>query len=319
MSEKEWNGGPHEIPGLPPCICSACAARRRGKAAAATELAEYRRRLSEAQAELDGGHKPLILPDTPVYGVAGPSLSSGYPPEEWQRVTETAPGVWRPDPAGTHIMHAHPVSGGGKYLRGAPHALRDQDDAPAPVVRIPAGPLPDCTCGHPQSHQWSWHTPECPARKRLVELLWANAAAAHEAGRGKQEAAGPEPEPDPVDAWWEVMRSIRGLTCAQLAARYPDQPPGMCAICRLVPVVPGRAWCEDCIELADSADAPARARTGTPVLTEGKSHPVPVLGLMIGLGLALIALAVTGATPLIIPGVVLLGCSVALIMKRGRP
>lgn len=309
MSEND-TAGPHEIPGLPPCICSSCSAHRAGtaaaakarvagKAAAARELAEYKQRLAQAMASLEPADgKMMILPDTPVYGVTGPSLSGGSPPGSWVRVAEISPGMWRPDPAGTmSVWVPVPVV-----------------DEPA-AIRIPQAPMPDCTCQHPQDNRWAVHHPECPARRRLVELVKAEAATRYWQDRERVAAAGKDrddPPESPADAWWRELRAIGGsLTYRQMADRVPDQPPGLCMTCRYLPSIPGRVKCADCAEIADARPAVTR-KAGEPARPAGGMKTLVTL---IALGVACTVLAMSGFTPLIIPGIVLLGCSLSIIFK----
>lgn len=317
MSENDTTG-PHEIPGMPPCICSRCSARRAGKAAYDAELADYQRRLAEAM--LDGGHKPMVLPDTPVYGVTGPALSAGGP-GGFVRVTEVSPGVWRPDPAGTaSVWTPAPVI-----------------DEPAAVM-IPASPMPDCICSCPQDQRWGAHLVNCPARRRLIAIQAADAAAARGYVRQGWAPDPDEPPEDPVEAWWRVTRSLgRGLTYRQLTARVPDQPPGMCATCRLMPAAPGRSWCEDCIEvtggtpghepeaglvmisaLSGTSRGKATLRAAQAKAPRRRDQPgvgTRTLAVLVVLGSACVVLAMAGFTPLIIPGIVLLGASLTMILK----
>ena len=112
-------GGPHEIPGMPPCICSRCIARRAGERNAAEAIeqarqdaAAYRERYQKLLYET--GDDEYIMDETgPCYGITGPAVSSGQallpgPGGIFAvtRVRQERPGVWVPDPDGDHQVAA---------------------------------------------------------------------------------------------------------------------------------------------------------------------------------------------------------------------
>ena len=73
--------GPHEVPGMPPCICSRCVTRRAGEQDAdrAIEQAEADAEAIGRQVEQAQFITNETEPCEPVYGVTGPAVSAGGP------------------------------------------------------------------------------------------------------------------------------------------------------------------------------------------------------------------------------------------------